>query len=256
MSDNNNEKNKELARNLQNQEIENKEIIDKALEMAHKVLERKEEKNVIKNEKENFVLNPYTLEIELGKERRYRKEWEQIDNDLCEIQTLMPELLNSTSTVDNGIVDIGYLRHNALLEYDDIKKLPKQLRYHRYQNIGLFSRIVNSDYLKWFQDKKVLDDDDYVILVNDLNDNEQGITFTQLAKLSGKSVIDILDIFKKSQGFILLEYTPVYKEMVMYDDFYVRLIPVVDEENKLKELQYQYLLKAKAIETFIKALDK
>lgn len=219
------------------------------------MLEDKEtEKNVIKNEKENPVLNPFTLKLELAKARRDRRDWEHIFDDTSEIQTLMPDLLDSKSVGDNGIIDISYLKHNALLGYDDIEELPEQLKYDRYQDINIYSRIVKSDYLEWLEEQKVLDDDDYVMLVDDLNDDEEGITFAQLEKLSGKSALEILDIFKKSDGLILLEYTPVYRKMVMYDDFYVRLIPIVDDENRLTELQYQYLLKAKAIDTFIQAL--
>lgn len=220
------------------------------------MIKNEENENSINNEKENPILNPLTLKMELAKANRNRRDWEHIDYDTTEIQTLMPDLLDSTSVKDNGILDIESVKRNALQGYDDIEKLPDELRYQRYQNIGIYSRIAYSDYLKWFEDKKVLDDDDYVILVDDLNDDEQGITFTELSKLSGKSVLEIFDIFKKCDGFILLQYTPVYKEMVMYDDFYVRLIPIVDEENRLTELHYQYLLKAKAIDTFMKAIGK
>ena len=227
--------------------VETPQEIEKAVER---------EKIKIQEEKENVILNRGTLAMKLVGEHFDRSLDEAVSNDLFEIQTLMPHLLESTTYFDSGYVDLEQVRKNAMLGYDDIDTLPKQLKYQRLQNIDVYSRIRNSKYQEWKEDKKVLDDDDYLMLVNILNDDRQGITFKDLSTLVNMEAREILDIFKRMDGFITLDYLCRYgaTEMVLYDDFYVRLIPIVNSENKLENLKYQYLLKPKAIETFMQGL--
>lgn len=183
--------------------------------------------------------------------KRERRIFEAITEDYSTIKTLQPYLLDSMCCYDSAILDIDYVKEIASLGINGIDKLPYQLKQLRLQNIDIYNRISNTDYFELLQDERTFDDDSesYLELYVSLNENEDGITFKELADFINKDEMIIMRLIKNIDGFIELDECGKYgyNQMALNDDFYVRLVPVVDEKNRLTNLKYQYLLKAKAI---------
>lgn len=196
-------------------------------------------------------LNCVDIDNKIKADKRERRIFEAITEDYSTIKTLQPYLLDSMCCYDSGILDIDYVKEVAGLGINGIDKLPYQLKQLRLQNIDIYNRISNTDYFELLQDERTFDDDSesYLELYVSLNENEDGITFKELADFINKDEMIIMRLIKNIEGFIELEECGKYgySQMVLNDDFYVRLVPVVDEKNRLTKLKYQYLLKAKAI---------
>lgn len=195
--------------------------------------------------------NCVDIDNKINAYKRERRIFEAITEDYSTIKTLQPYLLDSMCCYDSAILDIDYVKEIASLGINGIDKLPYQLKQLRLQNIDIYNRISNTDYFELLQDERTFDDDSesYLELYVSLNENEDGITFKELADFINKDEMIIMRLIKNIEGFIELDECGKYgySQMALNDDFYVRLVPVVDEKNRLTNLKYQYLLKAKAI---------
>lgn len=207
----------------------------------------------------NLVINKIDFDSKIKAEKRERKLFEAIKEDYYTINSLQPYLNNSMCIYDSGILDVDYVKEVASLGYESINKLPYQLKCLKLQNIDIYNRISNTHYFEWLQGETAFynDGEEYLELVVDLNENDEGITFKELARFVNKTEFEIMRLIRNIEGFIELEECGKYgyNEMALNDDFYVRLIPIVDEENKLKHLKYQYLLKSSAVRKILYQLE-
>lgn len=207
----------------------------------------------------SLVFDKTDLDSKVKEEKRNRRILEAIVEDYFTVKALQPYLKESMCCYDSGILDIDYVGEVASLGIEDIDKLPYQLKVLRLQNIDIYNRISNANYFELIQDETTFDDDSesYLELVVDLNENDEGITFKELANLLSKSELEIMRLIKNIEGFIELEECGKYgySQMALNDDFYVRLVPIFDEENKLKYLYYQYLLKSSAIRKILYQIE-
>ena len=208
---------------------------------------------------EKVVFNKIGLDSKVREERRNRRIFEAVVEDYSTVRALQPYLIENMCCFDSGILDIEYVKEVASLGIEDIDKLPYQLKQLRLQNIEIYNRISNTNYFELLQDETMFDDDSesYLELVVDLNENDEGITFKELGKLLNKDELEIMLLIRQLDGFIQLDECGKYgySEMALNDDFYVRLVPVVDEENKLEHLRYQYLLKSSAIRKILYQIE-
>lgn len=205
------------------------------------------------------ILNSVDIDSKIKADKRERRIFEAIKEDYSTIKALQPYLLDSMCCYDSGILDIDYVKEVVNLRIEDIDRLPYQLKQLRLQNIDIYNRVSNTYYFELLQDETTFDDDseDYLELYVDLNENEDGITFKELADFINEDEMVIMRLIKNIEGFIELEECGKYgySQMALNDDFYVRLVPVVDEKNRLTQLKYQYLLKAKAIRKILYQLE-
>lgn len=231
MLDNNNEKYKEVLGDLQNEEIGNKEIIDKALEIAQNVLDRKEEK-----EENEETLQEKNETMTAKKAMEY--ELEELD-----------EIGLGRSILDDKrlkIKDILETHQNREKLVELVYTLPHQTRCWAVQRLDIYDRLSKTNFLDWYNSKKELTYDDYIKLERELNRNKDGISLPQLATITGKEEDYLFKELRAGCGLSVVNILPY--EFVMEDYLYIRLIPLVNENNQLEEeIGTQYLLKGNAL---------
>ena len=231
MLDNNNEKNKDLVRDLQNQGIENTEIMDKALEIAHNVLERKEEKkenDETLQEKNETMTAKKAMEYELEKLDEIGLGRSILDNQRLKIKDILEAHQNREK-----LVELVYT-------------LPHQTRCWAVQRLDIYDRLSKTNFVDWYNSKKELTHNDYTELERELNGDKDGISLPQLATITSKDEDYLFKELRAGCGLSVVNILPY--EFVMEDYLYIRLIPLVNENNQLEEeIGTQYLLKGNAL---------
>ncbi len=231
MLDNNNEKNKDLVRDLQNQGIENTEIMDKALEIAHNVLERKEEKKENEEtlqEKNETMTAKKAMEYELEKLDEIGLGRSILDNQRLKIKDILEAHQNREK-----LVELVYT-------------LPHQTRCWAVQRLDIYDRLSKTNFVDWYNSKKELTHNDYTELERELNGDKDGISLPQLATITSKDEDYLFKELRAGCGLSVVNILPY--EFVMEDYLYIRLIPLVNENNQLEEeIGTQYLLKGNAL---------
>lgn len=125
--------------------------------------------------------------------------------------------------------------------------LPHQTLCWAIQRYDIYDRLAQTKFFEWHNSKKELTGKEYRDLVYELNKDKDGISLPELTNLIGKDEDYLFKEFRAGCGLSVVNCSSY--EFVMENYLYVRLIPIVNENNQLTdEIRTQYLLRGNAIQ--------
>lgn len=129
--------------------------------------------------------------------------------------------------------------------------LPNQTVCWVIQRYDIYDRISQTKFFEWYDSKKELTYNDYTELERILNKEKDGISLSELAVLTDKSKDELFKDLRAGCGLSIISniVNSSCTEFIMENDLYVRLIPLVNENNQLTDkIRTQYLLKSNALQ--------
>lgn len=197
----------------------------------------------------NGVSTPKTEDIEtvrtLQDEGETMTAKETMDMELEDLDTigLGCSILDRQELKVPNIIEV-YKNREKLGEL--VYTLPHQTRCWAIQRYDIYERLSETKFLDWYNSKKELTHDDYTNLERELNKDKDGVSLSELSILTGKDENQLFQDLRAGCGLSVVNILPY--EFVMDDYLYVRLIPIVNENNQLTdEIRVQYLLKGNAL---------
>lgn len=199
----------------------------------------------------NGVSTPKTEDIEnvrtLQEDEETMTAKEVMDMDLEDLDTigLGCSILDRQDLKVSNIIEV-YKNREKLVEL--IHTLPHQTMYWIIQRGNIYDRLSQTKFFEWYNSKKELTHDDYTELERELNKDKDGISLSELAVLTSKREDELFQDLRAGCGLSIMNRSSC-TEFVMEDYLYVRLIPLVNENNQLEEeIRTQYLLKGNALQ--------
>lgn len=132
--------------------------------------------------------------------------------------------------------------------------LPTETLAWAIQKGNICTRIAQTNFCNWYDSKKVLTSKEYCELEDELNKDREGISMKELMLLTKKDEMTLLDILYCYCGLLVINHDPI--ELVMSDNLYINLIPLVNDRNQLTGLKMQYLFKSKALSTIAENIEE
>lgn len=169
-----------------------------------------------------------------------------MDMDLEDLDTigLGCSILDRQDLKVSNIIEV-YKNREKLVEL--IHTLPYQTMYWIIQRGNIYDRLSQTKFFEWYNSKKELTHDDYTELERELNKDKDGISLSELAVLTSKREDELFQDLRAGCGLSIMNRSSC-TEFIMEDYLYVRLIPLVNENNQLiDEIRTQYLLKGNAL---------
>ena len=129
--------------------------------------------------------------------------------------------------------------------------MPRQTVYWAIQRYDIYDRLSQTKFFEWYDSKKELTHDDYTELERELNKDKDGISLSELAVLTDKREDELFQDLRAGCGLSIISniLNSSCTEFIMENNLYVRLIPLVNENNQLiDKIRTQYLLKSNALQ--------
>lgn len=201
-------------------------------------------------EKNNGVETPQTENIDVIKTL-------QEDEETMTAKEVMDMKLKDLDTMGLGcsILDRQEIEVSNIIEVHEkdrklgelIFTLPRQTGYWIIQRYDIYDRLSNTKFFDWYNSKKELTHNDYTKLERELNKDKNGISLSELAVLTSKREDELFQDLRAGCGLSIISNSSC-TEFIMENYLYVRLIPLVNENNQLEEeIRTQYLLKGNAL---------
>lgn len=181
----------------------------------------------------------------------------QEDEETMTAKEVMDMEIKDLDTIGLGcsILDRQDLKISNIIEVHKNRKifgelvytLPAQTICWVIQRYNIYDRLSNTKFFDWYNSKKELTHNDYTKLERELNKDKDGISLSELAVLTNKREDELFQDLRGGCGLSIVNRSSC-TEFVMEDYLYVRLIPLVNENNQLtEEIRTQYLLKGNAL---------
>lgn len=190
-----------------------------------------------------------------------KTENETVEVDTITAHRVMDMELEDLDTIGFGcsILDRQDLKISNILEFhknceklcDLVHILPHTTLCWINQRTDIYNRLSQTKFFEWYDSKKELTHDDYTKLERELNKDKDGISLSELAVLTSKREDELFQNLRAGCGLSIISNicNSACTEFIMENNLYVRLIPVVNENNQLEEeIRTQYLLKGNALQ--------
>lgn len=202
----------------------------------------------------NGVSTPKTEDIEnvrtLQEDEETMTAKEVMDMDLEDLDTigLGCSILDRQDLEVPNIIEVHEKREKI---GELIFTLPRQTGYWAIQRYDIYDRLSQTKFFEWYDSKKELTHDDYTELERELNKDKDGISLSELAVLTDKREDELFQDLRAGCGLSIISniLNSSCTEFIMENNLYVRLIPLVNENNQLiDKIRTQYLLKSNALQ--------
>lgn len=169
---------------------------------------------------------------------------EVMDMELEDLDTVGYSVLDDQSLKVQNIIEV-HKNREKLVEL--IYTLPHQTRRWIVQRLDVYDRLSATKFFDWYNSKKELSYKEYRELEYELNKDKDGVSLSEMSILTKKDENQLFQDLRAGCGLSVVNIIPY--EFIMEDYLYVRLIPLVNENNQLEEeIRTQYLLKGNALQ--------
>lgn len=177
---------------------------------------------------------------------------QELESKLTAKKVMEQNIEDCSQFTDNHNIDIkditDYFENYSKIT-EIIHSFPDSTLHWAVQRERICNRVNATDFIEWYNLKKELTFQDYCDLEEALNKDTDGITMNELMIITGEDEETLLHILEGQCQFIVVNHSPV--EFVMDIDLNVRLIPIVDDNNKLTgAFRMQYLFTSQALSCF------